>query len=61
MSTVQEIKAAIPMLPPKDLAELKSWLDDFCEDQLEIDDDVKAALERSHDEIANGQYRTREP
>jgi hypothetical protein len=48
-------------LPPKNLAELKAWLEDFCEDQLELNDDAKAALERSHNEIANGQYRTRKP
>jgi len=61
MSTVQEIKAAIPKLPPKDLADLKAWLEDFCEDQLELNEDVKAALEQSHNEIATGQYRTRKP
>ena len=61
MSTVQEIKAAIPKLPPKDLAELKAWLEDFCEDQLELNDEAKAALDRSHTEITSGQYRTRKP
>lgn len=61
MNTVQEIKAAIPKLPPEELAELKEWLEDFCEDQLELSDEVKAALERSHAEIATGQYRTRQP
>ena len=61
MSTVQEIKAAIPKLPAEDLAELKAWLEDFCEDRLELTDEVKAELERSHREISNGQYRTRKP
>ncbi len=61
MSTVQEIKAAIPKLPPHELAELKEWLEDFCEDQLELSDEVKAAFDRSHAEIAAGQYRTRQP
>ncbi len=61
MSTVQEIKAAIPKLPPDEVAELKEWLEDFCEDQLELSDEVKAALDRSHAEIAAGQSRTRQP
>ncbi len=61
MSTVQEIKEAIPKLAPKDLAALKEWLEDFCEDQLELTDEVKAALDRSRTEIASGQCRTRQP
>ncbi len=60
MSTVQEIKAAIPKLPPDEVAELKEWLEDFCEDQLELNDEVKVALDRSHAEIAAGKYRTRQ-
>ncbi len=61
MSTVQEIKAAIPKLQPEELAELREWLQDFFEDQLELTDEVKAALDRSHAEISSGQYRTRHP
>jgi hypothetical protein len=61
MSTVQEIKAAVPKLTPEELAELKGWLEDFFEDQLELTDEVKSALDRSHAEIAAGQYRTRQP
>lgn len=29
MITVQEIEAAIPKLPPTDLAELRAWFDDY--------------------------------
>ncbi len=61
MSTVQETKAAVPKLSPEELAELKAWLDDFCEDQLELTDEVKSALDQSRAEIAAGQYRTRQP
>ncbi len=59
MSTVQEIQAAIPKLSSRELAELKKWLDDFFEDQLELSDEVKAKLDQSRAEIAQGQYRTR--
>jgi hypothetical protein len=61
MSTAQEIKAAIPKLRPKELAELREWLEDFCEDQLELTHEVKAALDRSRKEIAAGHFRTRHP
>ena len=61
MSTVQEIRTAIPKLSPEELAELKEWLDDYFEDQLELTDQVRAGLDRSRAEIAAGQYRTRQP
>jgi hypothetical protein len=58
MSTVQEIKDAIPKLAPKDVLDVKEWLDDWCEDQLELADEVKTALARSHAEIAAGRFIT---
>ena len=61
MSTVQEIKAGIPKLRPKELAELREWLEDFCEDKLELMDAVKGALDQSRSEIAAGKFRTRKP
>ena len=61
MSTVQEIQAAIPKLTPEELADLKEWLDDFVEDQLELTEEVKAKLDQSRTEMAAGQYRTRQP
>ena len=61
MSTVQEIQAAIPKLSAEELVRLKEWLDDFFEDQLELTDEVKAALDGSRAEIEAGQFRTRQP
>ena len=61
MSTVQEIQAAILRLSTEELADLKQWLDEFFEDQLELTEEVKAKLEQSRAEIASGQYRTRQP
>jgi len=61
MSTVQEIQAAIPKLSPKELEELKDWLDDYFEDQLDLTDEVKAKLDESRAQIAAGQFRTRQP
>lgn len=61
MSTVQEIQAAVPKLSREQLVELKEWLDDFFEDQLELTDEVKAKLDASRAEIDAGQYQTRRP
>ena len=61
MSTVQEIEEAIPKLSRQELAKLKEWLDDFFEDQLELTDEVKAALDKSRAEIASGNSHARQP
>jgi len=61
MSTVQEIEAVIPRLSPAEVEELRAWLDDFLEDQLELTDEVKAKLDQSRREIAEGRYTTRQP
>ena len=50
MSTVQEIEAAIPRLSRSEVEELRAWIDDFLEDQLELTDEVKARLEQSRRE-----------
>ena len=61
MSTVQEIKAAIPKLAPQELAELRQWLDEFFEDRLELDEEVKSKLDQARQEIRDGNYLTRQP
>jgi ABC-type Zn uptake system ZnuABC Zn-binding protein ZnuA len=61
MSTAQEIKAAIPKLTPQEQVELKEWLEEFFEDQLELNDEVKSKLDQARQEIREGKYRTRQP
>lgn len=61
MSTVQEIEAAIPRLSRAQVEELRAWIDDFLEDQLELKDEVIAKLDQSRSEIAAGNYTTRQP
>ena len=61
MSTVQEIKAAIPKLAPQELTELRQWLDEFFEDRLELDEEVKSKLDQARQEIRDGNYLTRQP
>ena len=61
VTTVKEIEAAIPRLSRAEVEELRAWIDDFLEDQLEITDEVKAKLDESRREIASGNYTTRQP
>lgn len=61
MTTVKEIEAAIPRLTRAEVEELRAWIDDFLEDQLELTDEVKAKLDQSRREIAEGNYTTRQP
>ena len=61
MSTVKEIEAAIPKLSRAEIEEVREWIDEYLEGQLELTDDVKARLDRSRGEIAAGQYTTRQP
>ena len=61
MSSVQEIEAVIPKLSRAEIEEVRAWIDDFLEDQLELTDEVKAKLDQSRREIAAGQFTTRQP
>lgn len=61
MSTVKEIQAALPKLSRAEIEEIREWIDDYLEDQLELTDDVKAKLDQSHAEIEAGRYTTRRP
>ncbi len=61
MSTVKEIQAAIPTLSREEIEQIRTWIDDYLEDQLELSDEAKAKLDQSRREIAAGQYTTRQP
>jgi ABC-type phosphate transport system ATPase subunit len=61
MSSVQEIEAVIPKLSRAEVEEVRAWIDDFPENQLELTDEVKAKLDQSHREISGGNYTTRQP
>jgi len=56
MSTVKEIQAAIPKLSREEIEQIRHWIDDYLEDQLELTDEVKAKVDQSRHEIAAGQY-----
>ena len=61
MSTVKEIEAAIPRLTRAEIEQLREWIEDYLEDQLELTDEVKSKLEQSRGEIAAGQFTTPRP
>jgi len=61
VSTVKEIKAAIPNLSREEIEQIRQWIDDYLEDQLDLSDDVKTKLDQSRAEIARGEYTTRQP
>ena len=61
MSTVQEIEAAIPLLSRAEVEEIRAWIDNYLEDQLELTEEIKAKLDESRREIAAGNYTTRQP
>lgn len=61
VSTVKEIQEAIPNLSRAEIEQIRDWIEDYLEDQLELTDDVKAKLDQSRGEIAAGQYTTHQP
>jgi ABC-type Zn uptake system ZnuABC Zn-binding protein ZnuA len=61
MSTVEEIEKAVAELPPEKLAALREWFEDYCEDKLELTDEVKAKLDDARADIREGRYKTRQP
>jgi mRNA interferase RelE/StbE len=48
-------------LSREEIKQIREWIDDYLEDQLELTDDVKAELDQSRREIAAGEYTTRQP
>lgn len=54
MSTVQEIESAISRLSPDEMRQVREWLDQQLEDQLEMSPAFQARIERSEREMAAG-------
>ena len=60
-SDVQEIEQAIKTLPRRDVEQLREWIENFLEDQLELTDAFSASIDRGKKDIAEGNVRVREP
>ena len=54
MSTVQEIESALSRLSPDEMRQVRDWLDQQMEDQLEMTAAFKESIERSEREMAEG-------
>jgi hypothetical protein len=59
--SVQEVEQAVQAWPREHQEQLREWLDDLLEDQLELTDEFKATIERGFAEIAAGKGRVRKP
>lgn len=57
---VQEIERAIRTLPRREVEQLREWIENFLEDQLELTDRFTASIERGKNDIAEGNVRVRE-
>ena len=47
------------MLPPEKQEELRDWLENLIEDQLEFTDEFKAKIERGGRDLSEGRTRAR--
>jgi ABC-type phosphate transport system ATPase subunit len=61
MGTVKEIQEALPKLSRHEVEELRDWIDDYLESQMELSDETKAKLDQSRADFSSGQYSTRQP
>ena len=62
MSKVAQIEAELGSLSQAELREVRNWLDDLIEDDLEFTPEFESAIQQSEREIKQGlQPRTRQP
>jgi hypothetical protein len=54
MRTVQEIESDIRLLPPKEQQQIRNFLDDLVEDELEFTDEFESKIRQSEAELKNG-------
>jgi t-SNARE complex subunit (syntaxin) len=62
MSKVQAIEAELQQLTAHEIREVRDWLDNFMEDQLQFTDEFEADIQQSERDMAAGvSARTRQP
>lgn len=60
MSKVQQLEAEMQKLSPVELQQIRDWLDDVLEDQLQFTQDFEAQIQQSEQEMkAGARPRTR--
>jgi hypothetical protein len=61
MKTLEQVEADVRTLPPEKQEELRDWLENLLEDQLEFTDEFKARIERGEQDLREGHTRVRKP
>ena len=62
MSRVEQIESELEKLPPAELRQIRDWLDDFVEDQMEFSPEFESAIRESEQEMKAGiKPRVRKP
>ena len=61
MRTLEQLEAEVRQLPLKEQQELRDWLENLLEDQLEMTDEFKAKIKRGEDDIEQGRVRVHKP
>ncbi len=54
MSKVQQLEAELEKLSPAELQQIRDWLDDVLEDQLQFTDEFEGRIKQSEQEMASG-------
>jgi hypothetical protein len=61
MRTLEQLESDVRMLPPDKQEELRVWLENLLEDNLELTDEFKAKIERGEQDLRGGRSRVRKP
>jgi hypothetical protein len=62
MSKVDQVEAELGKLSQAELRQVRDWLDDMIEDNLEFTPEFEAGIQQSEREMSQGQRpRTRQP
>ena len=57
MKTLEQVEADVRMLPAEKQEELRDWLENLLEDQLELTDEFKAKIERGEQDLSEPQTK----
>ena len=62
MSKVEQMEAELRKLSQEELRQIREWLDDMIEDELEFTPEFKRSIEQAERDMADGKsVRVREP
>ena len=61
MRTLEQVESDVRLLPAEKQEELRDWLENLLEDQLELTDEFRAKIERGELDIREGRSRVRKP